>query len=165
MQSANIPHSPLLEVELPEVRSPPCLRHLTQNTMKYLIELPVSLHCLEWKPLHCQKSQMPTFQGGWDTSGLQNQHYAEKSPCVMIPQMLQLWSWVILKAGWIQLSFMNQYIKAEFLGLRVGVSKEAFLNWKKIWLINFWVFLLLLHWGFLLSSKKVFEVLSMPSLY
>lgn len=107
MQQANTPYSHLLVVEFPEVCSPPCLRHVSQHTMKYLTELPVSLHCLEWKPLPCQKSQMPTFQGGWDTSGLQNLHYAEKSPCVMKPQLLQLWSWVILKARSIPLSFVN----------------------------------------------------------
>ena len=63
VQWANAPYSPLLVVEPPEVCSPPCLRHLSQNKINYLVELPVSLHCLERQPLRCHKSQMPAFQG------------------------------------------------------------------------------------------------------
>lgn len=60
---ANAPYSHSLVVEPSEVRSPPSLRPLSQNKINYLVELPVSLHCLERQPLCFHESQTPTFQG------------------------------------------------------------------------------------------------------
>lgn len=70
LQWANTPYNHLLVVEPTEVCSPPGLKHLSQNEINYLVELPVSFHCLERQPLHCHKSQMPTFQGWMRLSGL-----------------------------------------------------------------------------------------------
>lgn len=63
VQWANAPYGHSLVVEPPEVCSPPCLRALSQKKIHSLVELPVSLHCLEKRPLRCHKSQMPNFQG------------------------------------------------------------------------------------------------------
>ena len=63
IQWANTPYRHSLVIEPPEVCSPPCLRHLSQNKINYLVGLPVSFHCLERQPLRYHKSQMPIFKG------------------------------------------------------------------------------------------------------